>query len=130
MAALTDDQRSVLENLFKMNDFRSMYVLIDSIYRELNFSDKLTDEERIAEYKYVTQQLRKYISQRQDPFFKCGSNLDAMSSLVGEWLAKANEYGETRKDLAYNFLRDSWILEVWNGVEYVKTMYDEEEEVG
>ena len=82
MAALTDDQRETLISLFRMQDFNTMFMLIDQQYRQLGFRDPLTDSERIAEYKYITQQLRKYIAGRQDPILACGSNLDAMKNLV------------------------------------------------
>lgn len=132
MASLTDEQRTTVESLFRMNDFHSMYQIIDQEYKTLGFQDKLTDAERIKEYQYITQQLRKYIAGRHEPIMSCGSNLDAMLATVESWITNAPEYGSERKELVYNFLRDSWILEVYNGLRYLideaENDYEDEED--
>jgi hypothetical protein len=128
MGALNDNERSVMSSLFQMTDFHSMFNIINSTYRELEFQDRLTDADRIAEYKYITQQLRKYISSHHDPIMTCGSNLHAMLATVEAWLADAPEYGDDRKTIVYNFLRDNWLLEIYNGIKYLIDNREQQEE--
>ena len=119
MGILTDNERAIVESQFRLTDFRTMFDILNSLYEAMKFHDDLSDAERIAEYKYVTQQLRKYISGRQVAILDCGSDLDKMLLTVESWLSDAPEYGDDRKTLAYNFLRDEWILETYNMVKYL-----------
>lgn len=119
MGILSDSEREIVEGAFKLTDFRSMFDIINSVYTGLQFQDKLTDAERIAEYKYITQQLRKYISGRQEPILSCGGDLEQMLRTVEAWLSDAPEYGDDRKSLAYNFLRDEWIMETYNRIKFL-----------
>lgn len=128
MDTLTDEEREILEGSFRLTDFRSMFDIINGTYEALKFHDELTDNERIDEYKYITQQLRKYISGRQDTIMACGSDLQRMLVTVESWLSDAPEYGDDRKTLVYNFLRDSWLLELYNRIKFTMDNRTEEED--
>lgn len=129
MGVLTDEQRKMIDDLFRMTDFRSMYEVIHQTYRSLELGLDLEDSDRIAEYTYITQQLRKFMSAHYDPIIKCGSNLPSMLMVIESWLDKNSEYGQERKQLVYNFLRDQWITELYNGIQYLINEAGDEEEV-
>lgn len=128
MGVLTDEQRETIESMFALRDFRSMYEIIHNTYKSLELGLELFDDERIAEYSYITQQLRKFISAHYDPIMKCGSNLDAMKATVQTWLDNSTEYGSERKQLVYNFLRDQWITEVYTAIDYLMDEHSEGED--
>lgn len=128
MGILTDEERQYVEGSFALTDFRSMFDIINNVYESLKFHDNITDSERISEYKYITQQLRKYISGRYDTIAACGSDLNMMLATVERWLADAPEYGDDRKNLVYNFLRDQWLIETYNNIKWLMDKRAEESE--
>jgi hypothetical protein len=128
MGILTDEERQYVEGSFALTDFRSMFDIINNVYESLKFRDNITDSERISEYKYITQQLRKYISGRYDTIAACGSDLNMMLSTVERWLSDAPEYGDDRKNLVYNFLRDQWLIETYNNIKWLMDKRAEESE--
>lgn len=128
MGILTDEERQYVEGSFALTDFRSMFDIINNVYESLKFRDNITDSERISEYKYITQQLRKYISGRYDTIAACGSDLNMMLATVERWLADAPEYGDDRKNLVYNFLRDQWLIETYNNIKWLMDKRAEESE--
>ena len=119
MASLSENERHQLELLFRLQDFRTMFDLIQNEYAHVGMGETLTDEERINEFKYITQQLRKYVSKQQDVILDHGADLEGMRAEVENLISKASEYGDTRKELIYNFMRDGWLIEVYNGISYL-----------
>jgi len=116
MAALTDEQRRVLNRLFEMNSFSTTWNTIDQVYRQHGMGDRMDDQERIAEYTYINQQLRKYISSAEGTVLSHGADLDGMKAEVENLISTAPEYADTRKQLMYNFVRDIWLLDLYTGI--------------
>ena len=116
MAALTDEQRSLLSRLFSMNSFSSTWATIDQVYKQHGMGDGLSDEDRIAEYTYINQQLRKYISGSESAVMSHGADLDAMKAEVEMFISNAPEYADSRRQLMYNFVRDIWLLDLYTGI--------------
>lgn len=128
MGALTDMQRSALIESFHMKGFSEMFNIIDQYYDQYKLGVDLSDEERIKEYQYVNEQLRKFVFRSQDSILDHGSDLDSMKNEVATMLARSPEYAEDRKKLIYNFMRDAWLVEVYNIIDYLIENADEEEE--
>jgi hypothetical protein len=120
MAALTDQQRAYVNGAFQMRSFRDMWSIIDQTYGQLGLGADMTDADRIAEYRYINEQLRKYIGSKQDQVLGHGADLDGMMAEVAELVSKGTEYGDERKVLVYNFLRDQWLIELYNAIQYAK----------
>lgn len=110
MAALTDYQRNTLENQFTLVDFVSMWPIIDEVYKRLGLGELLSDDERIAEYKYINEQLRKFVFKQREPVMSHGGDLDGMLNEVTELAGRIQEYGDERKKLVYGALRDQWVI--------------------
>ena len=128
MASLTDGQREFLMGFFRMIDFRSMWDVIYNEYQTKHLGDSMEDEERIPEFQYITQQLRKYISNHQDQILDHGADFDGMLQEIESLLGNAAEYAKERKELVYNFLRDQWLIELHDGIMWLIDNEEEEEE--
>ena len=117
--------KEVVQGLFRSKDFESLWFIIKEQYKELGFSDVLSDQERIDEYKWITHQLRKYMFGKQDDIMSCNS-VDEMIAKVEILIGKADEYGDERKKVVYNFMRDHWLYEVRNSLVYILQTLEEE----
>lgn len=117
--------------MFRAKDFEGMWFTLKSMYSDLGFTDDITDQQRIDEYKWIVQQLRKYMFSKQDEILAC-DNLTEMVAKVDDLIGKADEYGDERKKVVYNFLRDHWLYELRNHLSNmimdIMPDYDEEEE--
>lgn len=114
--------------MFQARDFETMWYAIKDEYKDLGFVDPIDDQTRIDEYTWITQQLRKYMFSKQDEIMGCDS-LEDMVAMVDSLIGKAGEYGDERKKVVYNFMRDHWLYEVRNYLVdlIVSVSVDEEE---
>lgn len=111
---MVDEQRANdIMLMFQARDFETMWYAIMAEYKELGFTDDIPDHEMIEEYTWITQQLRKYMFSKQDEILGCDS-LEDMVAMVDSLIGKAGEYGDERKKVVYNFMRDHWLYEVRN----------------
>lgn len=123
---LTEDQWGVVNYLCELKSFEFMWANIDGYYQNM-FHDDISDEQRIDEYKYIVQQLNKYISKRKEELIK----LDSMEDMAGQvivWLGESSQYGGSRKELVYNFLRDAWLREVLSALSTMLEQVEEQDE--
>lgn len=119
--------------MFRARDFESMWFVCKATYENLGFD--AGDREKVDEYKWIVQQLRKYMFSKQNQIIECG-NLDDMIAIVDDLIGKADEYGDDRKHIAYNFIRDHWLFELRNHLVQLKldnmisdeSMFDDIEE--
>lgn len=119
--------------MFRSSDFESMWYVCKKMYENLGFTD-VTDQEKIDEYKWIVQQLRKYMFTKQDEIVNL-NDLDEMMDHVELLIGRAEEYADERKKVVYNFMRDHWLLELRNHLLQLQLMTgefvepeDEEEE--
>ena len=118
-----------LELAFHPRDFQAMWFVLNNKYSALEFTDTITDEQRIAEYKWIVQQFRKYLSSKKEVILHDCQTADEMLVLTDNWLNVANEYGNDRKTIVYNFVRDDWILELQGYIySFLYEMNTEEED--
>ena len=110
------DFKRDLESAFWPRDFQSMWFVLNSKYKALDFHDDISDDIRIGEYKYIVQQLRKYMSNHQEEILNDCDSPEMMLDAIDYLLTKAGEYGNERKEIAYNFIRDDWLMELRNYV--------------
>lgn len=99
--------------MFRANDFEAMWYMLKDQYKNLGFTDQMTDQQRVDEYKWIVQQLRKYMFSKQDGILDCDS-VEDMVACVDKLIGTADEYGEDRKHVVYNFVRDHWLYELRN----------------
>ena len=119
--------REDFNNMFVSPSFYEMYVHLNSKYRDLDFTDKISDSERIAEYKWIAGQFNKYIGKQQVNIMKHDNRIDMLKE-IEELIDKTQEYGDTRKAIVYNIVRDDWLNNFANLLEVYQEEEDEEEE--
>lgn len=117
----------IANGLFAVADFEQAWYELNQLYSDLGFSDQLTDEQRIAEYKWITQQLRKYMGTKEQAVLSCDSIQD-MAATVEDMISKQREYGDTRQEVAYNFVRDHWLASVHSVLSQMAVSEIDEEE--
>jgi hypothetical protein len=78
-------------------------------YDALRFSDRLSDAERLDEYKWIVQQMNSFLSKVRTKLLSC-KDLEAMEQLLTATFTPAGkmELG-TRRALVYQKLRQQWI---------------------
>lgn len=127
---VSNDVKQIMsDGLFSYDDFEQAWADLNSMYEQLKFSDPLSDEQRIKEYKYVHQQLKKYIGSKRGEVLACDNVID-MVNVVEQMILKQREYGDTRADIVYNFMRDHWLTGLYNVLSQmaVSEVEDEEDE--
>ena len=82
---------------------------LNDTYDALRFSDDMTDDERLEEYKWIVQQMNAFLSKMRTKLMSCKDE-DAMTDLLG---ASVNPQGKvnlsTRRALVYQKLRQQWV---------------------
>lgn len=117
-----------LEMAFVPRDFQGMWYGINAKYKALDFKDNISDSIRIQEYKYIVHQFRRYIANKREAIMSCESAED-MIMMLNSMYDNSDEYGEERKVVVYNFLRDDWIMEVIGYIQQFLYEQAENEEV-
>lgn len=102
-----------IQLMFRAKDFEGMWFNLKNWYEQLGFADAITDQERIDEYTWIVQQLRKYMFSKQDDVLACDS-VEEMIEVVDSMIGNAQEYGADRRHVVYNFVRDHWLYELRN----------------
>jgi len=121
------DKNIVINAFFQDEAFEHTWMEMLQEYDALGFHDRISDEEMISEFKYIAQQLRKYKFSKQDQIVS-HDTLGEMAAEVEKLIGKAPEYGDSRKEIVYNFLRDHWLINMYNVMMRAAQMDDEEEE--
>lgn len=124
------DFKQRLELAFQPRNFQAMWFTLNEKYKSLDFKDSIADSVRIQEYKYIVQQLRKYMAKCKDDILYDCDNPEEMVEKIGYLLGNGAEYGNERKEIVYNFVRDDWLIEINNYIlDYIyENMIIEEED--
>lgn len=122
-----NESKLVEDAFFRSEDFEHTWMECKNMYEILGFRDQISDEEMIKEFKYIAQQLRKYKFSKQDDVLSC-DNYEKMAECAGQMIAKAPEYGNTRAEIVYNFLRDHWLVDMYNTLIQAAGYMNEEDE--
>lgn len=94
-------------------------------YDALRFTDPLSDEERLEEFKWITQQMNAFLTKMRSKLLTC-QNKEAMVELMASSMSPSGkmELG-TRKALVYQKLKQQWLR---TGVTRLDMMIEMEEE--
>jgi len=120
-------KRLISDGLLSADDFYAIWTDLNQMYSELGFSDPMTDADRVREYTYIAQQLKKYIGSKKGRILACES-LSEMCDVVEGMMERTREYGTDRLDVAYNFYRDRWLANVYNVLSQIAVSEHEEDE--
>lgn len=124
---MPDIHTLVQQAFFQDDSFEQTWMEIKQQYDILGFRDDISDQEMISEFKYIAQQLRKYKFTKQDQIIRHDTYID-MANEIESLIGKAAEYGDDRKEIVYNFMRDHWLIGMYNTLMRAADMEDEEDE--
>ena len=104
--------QAIFDEAFAVPDFIKLWTEIHRQFKELGFTDSLTDEERIRDYNWIVQQLRKVLSTKQTLIQSYADDLPKMLGVLQDYKRK-NRSKDTaytdRKHLVLGVLRDQWV---------------------
>jgi len=106
----TERQREMLLSCFDLRSMEDMWMVLDAKYKALGLSDGMSGDDKIAEYKWVIQQFRKYMTTHMDMIYDA-ENLESAAANVRQAKQRA-EYGDSRQSIVYSFVRDAWLDEL------------------
>lgn len=121
------DKQIIQQAFFQDEAFEQTWIEMLQEYSTLGFKDQISDETMIAEFKYIAQQLRKYKFSKQDQILS-KDTVEEMVAEIEALIGKAPEYGDSRKEIVYNFLRDHWLINMYNTLARVVQIDEEDED--
>lgn len=114
-AGLPDVERA-LGVMFETPPFYEFYPTITQKYQWFGFTDRLTDEQRLAEFGEVYQQFRKFVGSKQSAIMDRQENLDSLEAYLRDQVSRADMYPRTRVDMVRNSLKVDWLNRCLNQV--------------
>lgn len=109
-------EQESITNIYKWVDEETRHIdlvaswenLCDT-YDALKFTDRLSDADRLEEYKWIVQQMNSFMTKIRTKLLTC-KDIDAMIILLGKSYTPAGKVDlSTRKALVYQKLRQRWI---------------------
>lgn len=106
--------KAAVDQMFVAPSFVRMWGQIHLRYMQMGFTDHLSDGERIKEYKYITEQYRKFVFKSKGEVMKLTDDPETVQGWVDSKLATLQEAPTDRKALVYATFRDDWLTDLYN----------------
>lgn len=103
--------------MFDTPAYFDFYPTISRKYKDFEFTDELTDTQRLDEFASVYQQLRKFVGSKQSTVLGLQDDLHALRSWIDQQVEKSDTYPRTRVDMVYNSLKVDWLRQARNQVD-------------
>lgn len=116
----------LLSDTFTPRELTSFWGVIMDVYKAFDFRDKMSDDDLIAEFKWVNEQVNKFIGTKKDYIYSCKYDLYNMSNRIKEIKNSASEQLKDRKHVVYTYIRNQWISNLLVNVDVL--IYGAEEE--
>lgn len=110
------DIEAELKVMFDLPPFYDYYSVISNLYKTYEFTDGLTDSERLSEYAQVYQQFKKFVKSKESKVMSLRGNLDDVVEWLSGQMDKSDVYPKSRVEMAYNALKIQWINRAVNQV--------------
>lgn len=110
------DIEHALKVMFATPAYFDFYPQISRKYKDFEFTDALTDTERMEEFASVYQQLKKFIGSKMAVMMGMQENLRSLLAWIDDQLDKSDIYPKTRIDMVYNSLKVDWLRQARNQV--------------
>lgn len=110
------DVERALKIMFIMPPYFDYYPTISRKYKDFEFSDELTDSERMEEFASIYQQFKKFIGSKMAMVMGMQENLHSLKAFLDDQLERSDVYPKTRVDMVYNSLKVDWLRKVLNQV--------------
>lgn len=105
-----------LKVMFVMPSYLDYYSAISRKYKDFEFTDELTDAERLEEYASVYQQFKKFVGSKMTVVLGMQEDLYHLKAWVDDQVERSDIYPKTRVDMVYNSLKIDWLHKVANQV--------------
>ena len=92
------------------------YSSISRKYKDFEFTDSLSDNERLDEYAQVYQQFRKFVGSKMSTVMGMQEHLDSILVWVEDQVKRSDIYPKTRVEMVYTSLKLDWLRSVGNQV--------------
>lgn len=110
--------------MFQTPAYFDFYGSISRKYKDFEFSDELSDTERLEEFAQIYQQFRKFVGSKMAVVMGMQENLDSLVAWYSDQLEKSDVYPKTRVEMVYNSLKVDWLqrclVQVTNLIEELK----------
>lgn len=97
-------------------------------YNVLQFSDPLSDTVRLEEYKWIIKEMNKFLTRMRKKLMSCRNPDSMLDAMKNSFTPSGQVQIEGRRSLAYQKLRQRWILQMIAQLEQIVIMNNEEEE--
>lgn len=98
-------------------DLISSWENLGSIYSSLGFTDELTDERRIEEFKWIIKEMNKFLTRERKALITARDEEAAFELLSKDVSPNGDTKLEQRKQIVFHKLRQSWVLRVMHNLD-------------
>ena len=102
--------------MFQTPAYFDFYGSISRKYKDFEFSDELSDTERLEEFAQIYQQFKKFVGSKTAVVMGMQENLDSLVAWYKDQLEKSDVYPKTRIEMVYNSLKVDWLRRSLNQV--------------
>lgn len=95
--------------MFQTPAYFDFYGSISRKYKDFEFSDELSDTERLEEFAQIYQQFRKFVGSKMAVVMGMQENLGSLIAWYRDQLEKSDVYPKTRVEMVYNSLKVDWL---------------------
>lgn len=110
------DVERALTVMFNTPSYFDFYSSISRKYKDFEFADSLSDNERLDEYAQVYQQFRKFVGSKMSTVMGMQEHLDSILVWVEDQVKRSDIYPKTRVEMVYTSLKLDWLRSVGNQV--------------
>ena len=110
------DVERVLAVMFDTPSYFDFYSSISRKYKDFEFSDELSDNERLDEYAQVYQQFRKFVGSKMSTVMGMQEHLDSILVWTEDQIRRSDVYPKSRVEMVYTSLKLDWLRSVGNNV--------------
>ena len=96
-------------------------------YDTMRFTDQLSDEERLGEFRWIVQQMNVFLTKMRSKLMSCKDLNAALKMLKNNFTPSGKMELKTRKALVYQKLKQQWVS---NAIMQIQAMMNEEEQDG
>lgn len=102
--------------MFQTPAYFDYYGTISRKYKDFEFTDDLTDADRMEEFAQIYQQFKKFTGSKMSVVMGMQENLDSLAAWFSDQIDKSDVYPKTRIDMVYNSLKVDWLRRGQNQV--------------
>ena len=102
--------------MFDTPSYFDFYSSISRKYKDFEFSDELSDNERLDEYAQVYQQFRKFVGSKMSTVTGMQEHLDSILVWTEDQIRRSDVYPKSRVEMVYTSLKLDWLRSVGNNV--------------